>query len=265
MESERAWSYAQELNIQSLQPTNEDKASSLRHQATGRFRRAINWSTQLLSFCQTLYASSRLSARDLLECTIYTFIVNGRFLRYRDDYEDALVQLCVARSLLDELAGTAATSRDQALATLFGDEIGPEIRHCAHEMGHEKAYDVDGIVASLASKHKNQLVDGCAGILKQLKEDEQSSSTVRRQLEPLIWEEKPVPVRNPELVDVLLKVQEAEKKLGGQSSDIKPGSKKAVAAFDAILLALSDAEEVGRRLTEVQQVDSLDLLTWINR
>ncbi|KII94055.1 hypothetical protein PLICRDRAFT_695108 [Plicaturopsis crispa FD-325 SS-3] len=272
LEAERAWAYSQDLVTQSLDPANEDRASTLRHSATGRFRRAVNWSTQLLSHSQSLFAASRLSAENLLQVTIYTLILNGRFLRYRDDFEDALIQLSVARGLLDELAGRAATSRDQALATLFADEIGPEIRYCAHELGRSKAYDVDGIVSELAPKHRNDIVEGCDSLVQRLKEEEAHAGKAekKKKLAPLEWEGEPVPVRNPELVDVLLRVQDAETKLGGGqgkesattgwTGDKKgkqrhgAGSKKGVAAYDAILLALSDAEEVARKLVEAQQL-----------
>ena len=274
LEAERAWAYSQELITSAMQPANDDKASSLRHSATGRFRRAVNWSTQLLSLCQTLHASSHLSADSLLQVTVYTLILNGRFLRYRDEFEDALLQLCVARNLLDELADRASTSRGQALATLFADDIGPEIRYCAHELGWSKAYDVDGIVKELSSKHRNGIVEGCDALVAQLKHEGEASDKeeIRKQLDTLIWEGQPVPVRNPELVDVLLMVQEAETRLegtNGQEQDAKGGvaaidkgkkkekgsrSKKGVAAYDAILLALSDAEEVARKLVEAQQV-----------
>lgn len=266
LEAERAWAYSQELVAQSTQPANDDHASSLRHHATGRFRRSVNWSTQLLSHCQSLYSSSRLSAENLLETTIYTLILNGRFLRYRDDFEDALIQLSVARSLLDELAAAGTTSRDQALATLFADEIGPEIRYCAHELGRAKAYDIDGIVAEFASKHRNDLVEGCDDILQKFKKEEEVSGKgeARKKLQTLLWEGEPVPVRNPELVDVLLKVQESERKLDGQESAPKKGSgsKKGVAAYDSVLSALSDAEEVARKLVETQQVSTLQLAAY---
>ncbi|THU88457.1 hypothetical protein K435DRAFT_782041 [Dendrothele bispora CBS 962.96] len=257
-EAERAWAYSQELSTLSLQPSNFEKASSLRHHATGRFRRSVHWATQLLSHCQSLYSSSRLSAENLLEATIYTLILNGRFLRYRDDFEDALTQLSVARNLLDELAQLAPTSRDQALATLFSDDIGPEIRYCAHELGHQKAYDIDGIVAEIAVKHRNEFVENCNAILAKYKEEAAGGrEEMARTLEPLMWEGEPVPVRNPELVDVLLKVQQAEKKLNA-SSEAKSGkgSKKGVAAYDAILAALSDAEDVARKLSEAQPAGS---------
>ncbi|KAH7926186.1 hypothetical protein BV22DRAFT_373123 [Leucogyrophana mollusca] len=271
-EAERAWAYSQDLAAQALQPTNEDQAGTLRHSATGRFRRAVNWSTQLLSHSQSLCAASRLSAEGLIQVTIYTLIVNGRFLRYRDDFEDALIQLSVARHLLDELASRAVTSRDQALATLFADDIGPEIRYCAHELGRAKAYDVDAIVAELSSKYRNDIVEGCEALLEKFRKEGEASGKgeSRKKLATLMWEDQPVPVRNPELVDVLLRVQDAETKIlasrqkkNAEAEDDKEakkskqgkahGSKKGVAAYDAILLALSDAEDVARKLMEAQQ------------
>lgn len=269
-ESERAWAYSQDLVTQSLQPANEDQAGSLRHSATGRFRRAVHWSTQLLSHCQSLYASSYLSAEGLMQITIYTLILNGRFLRYRDNFEDAAIQLSVARHLLDELADRAATSRDQALATVFADEIGPEIRYCAHELGRERAYDVDAIAAELSGKHRGEIVEGCDALILKFRQEGEvaGKGEGRKKLTTLMWEGQPVPVRNPELVDVLLRVQEAEAKItqsrepvraegvsdmGRKGKSGSHGSKKGVAAYDAILLALSDAEEVARKLVEAQQ------------
>ncbi|KAI0040503.1 hypothetical protein FA95DRAFT_1566349 [Auriscalpium vulgare] len=272
LEAERAWSYSQELLALASQPANDEKASALRHNATGRFRRAVHWATQLLSQCQTLYSAGRLPAQGLLEITAYTLILNGRFLRYRDEFDDALIQLGVAKSLLDELANQAETSRDQALATYFADEVGPEIRYCAHELGNTKAYDVDNIVAEVAGQHRAQLVDGYEQLVQKLRGEGASAGKdqAKKKLGALLWEGEPVPVRNPELVDVLLKVQEGEAKLKHESAEAsqpktgeqkKKGkavkgskSKRGVAAYDNILLALSDAEEVARKLVEAQQL-----------
>ncbi|KAJ8520346.1 hypothetical protein ONZ45_g2820 [Pleurotus djamor] len=264
-EAERAWSYAQEL----LAIINNDPKAKpgLKQTAKGRFRRSLHWATQLLSHCQILYAKGRLPAEGFLEVHIYVLILNGRWLRQRYELEDSLPQLAVAKSLLDELAATAPTSRDQALAVLFSDEISPEIRYCAHELRREKAYDIERIVSEFAPKHKNELVEGCDKIIEQLKQEATAvKGATSSTLKPLIWEGTPVPIRNPELVDVLLKVQEAQARLEGPSqstgdSDDKgkrkesqaSSSKKGVAAYDAILHALSDAEDVARKLVESQQ------------
>ncbi|KIM51491.1 hypothetical protein SCLCIDRAFT_18400 [Scleroderma citrinum Foug A] len=236
LSAERARAYAQDLIAQSTLPANDaHDAGTARHSATGRFRRAVHWSTQLLSHCQGLYAAGRLPAEHVIQATVYTLVMNGRFLRYRDDFEDSLVQLSVARDLLDQLAERAVTNRDQALATLFADGIGPEIM-----LGREKAYDVDAIVVELARKHRSEIVDGCEAILQ------------KKKLETPMWEGQPILVRNPELVNVLLRVQEAEAKIAapreagenigtGDNRKHKKrlGSKKGVAAYGAILSALS--------------------------
>ncbi|KAH0590178.1 hypothetical protein H2248_000351 [Termitomyces sp. 'cryptogamus'] len=250
LESERAWAYSQDLTTQSMQPSNSVHASTLRHSATGRFRRAIHWAAQLLSHAQALHASHRLSSEHLLQVYVYTLILNGRLLRSKDDFEEALAQLGVARGVLDVLADKASTSRAQALYVLFGDEIGPEIRYCAHEMGRQRAYDVDVIVKEVTKLSREGLVPGCDELLKDLHQ-EGGAVEGRKRLAELNWEGQPVPVRNPELVDVLLKVQEAEARLDGEKKE--KSSKKGVAAYDAILSALSDAEEVARKLVEAQQ------------
>lgn len=288
-EAERAWVYSQELSAQAVQTEahpksaaakGHDTPSTLRRHATSRLRRAVNWSTQLLSHCQALYTIGRLSPEDVVQVTVYTLIVNGRFLRHRYDYEDALAQLSVARSLLDALAAKAATSRDQALATAFADEIGPEIRYCAHELRRTNPHDVDAIVAGLAPAQRGEIVEGCDELLASLGK-ETGAAEGRAKLEPLLWEDEPVPVRSPELVDVLLKVQEAERRLkesdlpeerpveleaeAGKRKKGKVGkgtrSKRGVAAYDAILLALSDAEEVARKLVEVHQLSGSSSLS----
>ena len=81
-------------------------------------------------------------------------------------------------------------------------------------------------------------------------------------------------MRNPELVDVFLRIQEAEQKLkdseiaklsppfgDGEKKKEKVSkgtkSKRGVAAYDAVLLALSEAEGVARKLAEAQQVGLL--------
>lgn len=211
----------------------------------------MNWASQLLSICQTLHTNSRLSTENLIQATVYTIILNSRFLRYRDDFEDALIQLSVARGLLDNIAATASTSRDQALAVLFSDEIGPEIRYCAHELGHEKAYDINSIVSELSPKYRNQIVENCDALVSSLQQDQVANSKNSATLRERMWDGQAVPVRYPELVDVFLKVQAAEVALD------KSGAKKTktgVTAYDAVLSTLSDAEGVARRLQESQQV-----------
>ncbi|KAF9076756.1 hypothetical protein BDP27DRAFT_1312534 [Rhodocollybia butyracea] len=274
LESERAWAYAQELTALSLQPANSTNSTAIRHHATGRFRRSIHWATQLLSLSQSLYTSTprKLGSEYFLEVTAYVLLLNGRFLMSREDHESALAQLCVTRYILDLLAENAGTSKDYALAVLWADQVGPMIRWCAHSLGQSKSYDVDRIVKETAKENINELVEGSDEILTSFhKEKEQISQSggTGRKLDQtrLMWEGEPVPVRNPELVDVLLRVQAAETKLSGEGPKGKDnGGKKAVAAYDAILAALSDAEDIARKLSEseAQKASSSTIPTNLN-
>jgi signal recognition particle subunit SRP68 len=214
----------------------------------------VNHATSLLSHVQALHGAGRISATGLAEATAYTLLINGRFLRHRADYEDGLHQLCVARGLLDVLGSSARSTRDQALYSLFGDEAGPEIRYCAHELGSNKAYDVEGLVTHFGTKHREGLVEGYDALIAKVQAEGQKGE----ELQPLMWDDEPVPVRNPELVDALLKVQRAQRKLKAGTDEKGKASvtsgKKGVAAYDAILLALSDAEEIAKKLAEAQKV-----------
>ncbi|KDQ17713.1 hypothetical protein BOTBODRAFT_185806 [Botryobasidium botryosum FD-172 SS1] len=253
-EAERAWAYSQELAAQ-----GEDD-STLRHRATGRFRRALHHAAELQSHAQALFDSKRLSGVSLLEIVAYALILNARFLLRKDEFDPALARFCVARSILDDLASSASTSRDQALYTFYADEISAEIRYSAHSLGRSKAYDVDGIVADVSPKHRKILVPNYENILIGTKEGNSSDQGEKKKLKEIIWEGEPVPIRNPELVDVFLRVQEAEENLVKANKQGEKGKSKGkrergkISSFDGVLLALSEAEEVARKLVEAQQL-----------
>ncbi|KAH7104344.1 hypothetical protein BKA62DRAFT_694378 [Auriculariales sp. MPI-PUGE-AT-0066] len=255
-EAERAWAYGQELMKQSV----DSDDNTLRRKAIARFRRAISWTEQLTALTTELFGQSRVTALTQTEALAYSLVLHGKVLRQRDDFEPALANFAVAKTLLDSLAANATTSRDQALASAIIDEISPEIRYCAHELGRSKAYDIDGVVAEQAPKHRETLVPAYSTLVDALGAQAKAAGTAtaaRKTLKPVTWEGTPVPIRNPELVDVFIRIQEAEAKLDDDIAKEKgksANSRGKVAKFDAVLLALSDAEDVSRKLLEAQQL-----------
>lgn len=210
--------------------------------------------------------------------------MKGRFFLRRDDFAEALELLSVARYVLssDLLAKDTGTSRDLALYTLFGDEIAPQIRFAAHSLGHKTSYDIDAVVKAVATpkaieKHIADFTALQAKLKEERARDVGAAGAGRGNLRDLIWEGQPVPVRNPELVDVFLRVQAAEdamtdgkRKSGGAGAKTASSSSAAtkentdaakqkttrvgVAAYDGVLLALSDAEAVVQKLVESKEV-----------
>ncbi|CAE6431286.1 unnamed protein product [Rhizoctonia solani] len=257
-ESERAYSFAQELYEQF---TKSDDTKT-RNIAMGRFRRAVKWSGQLVSESQVLHdiQPPRISSTGLAEAVAYHLAIRGRLLRLQDEFQPGLEALVAARAVLDALSKAASSSRDHAIYVQFSDEIAPEIRHCAHELGLARAYDIDGIVATLGSKVASALTKDYEKLLQGIKSEgaEKKGGDKAKQLQEIIWEGQPVPVRSPELVDVLLRVQQASEGLPttGQAT-IKPTQTRGlITKFDGVLLALSEAEDVAKKLADVQKTTS---------
>ncbi|EUC65497.1 signal recognition particle subunit SRP68, putative [Rhizoctonia solani AG-3 Rhs1AP] len=256
-ESERAYSFAQELYEQF---TKSDDAKT-RNIAMGRFRRAVKWSGQLVSEAQTLHdiQPPRISSTGLAEAVVYHLAIRGRLLRLQDEFQPGLEALVAARAVLDALSKAASSSRDHAIYVQFSDEIAPEIRHCAHELGLARAYDIDGIVSTLGSKVASALTKDYEKLLQGIKSEgaEKQGGDKAKQLQEIIWEGQPVPVRSPELVDVLLRVQQASEGLPTTGQAIKPTQTRGlITKFDGVLLALSEAEDVAKKLADVQKTTS---------
>jgi len=281
-EAERAWSHSHEL---AAHPGYADDRT-LRHRATGRFRRAVSHSAALLCQARSLFFSDsrRISGGPLLEITAYHLTLQGRFYLRRDDFRLALDHLALARGIFAELAKDTTASRDHALYTLFSDEIAPQIRFAAHSLGHQTAYNIDVVVKEVnTSKLRDALVPGHHEIVRQLREERaeeaaSSGGSGQAMLREPLWEGKPVPIRNPELVDAFIKVQNAEDtmaegkraynqpKTTGLKAALPAGSKKKrtlavsktmrgrVSAFDGVLLALADAQQVAQKLSESKEV-----------
>ncbi|KAF8330394.1 uncharacterized protein EI90DRAFT_3145774 [Cantharellus anzutake] len=268
-EAERSWTYSQQLSSQ------RDPAKAIRQRATGRLRRAVHSAAELRNAALILYQSQRINSASLLEIFVYHFILEGRFHLRKDDFQEGVEFLSVARFMLDKLTTSAATSHDQALYTLFSDEIAPQIRYGAHSLGRSKAYDIDSIVNEVAPRVRDQLLPASNELFAHLSQ-EKTTLGEGSLLREILWEGVPVPMRSPELVDAFLKVQKAEDILregqktiqkdslssyipasgtkGASKNPSSKSSKSKIAAYDDLLLALSDAEEVSRRLVEAREL-----------
>ncbi|CAE7075579.1 unnamed protein product [Rhizoctonia solani] len=256
-ESERAYSFAQELYEQ-FTKSDDTKTRTI---AMGRFRRAVKWSGQLVSESQALrdIQPPRISSIGVAEAVAYHLAIRGRLLRLQDEFQPGLEALVAARTVLDALSKAASSSRDQAIYVQFSDEIAPEIRHCAHELGLARAYDIDGIVATLGNKVASALIKDYEKLLQGIQSEgtEKQGGEKAKQLQEIIWEGQPIPVRSPELVDVLLRVQQASEGLPTTSGQAKPTQTRGlITKFDGVLLALSEAEEVAKKLADAQKTTS---------
>ena len=309
-EAERAWAHSEEVS----RTKDADEDPKLRRRITSRFRRALTHSSLLVTQALSLFPS-RISALSLVEILVYHHSIFGRFLLRRDEFEPSIEHLTLAKSLLVLLQKQASnTSRDQALYSLYADEVAPQIRFAAHSLGRKQAYDIDGVVnqyltpdvrsstlfkrmetdatpdeeepqagptRAITNESAGLTYDALiAALASETKKAGGAGAVGRSLLKDVVWEGKPVPIRNPELVDAFLKIQIAEDGLSA-GTKVQAGKTKSapidgvsetlesiakakrgkIAAYDSVLLAWSDAEFVARQLSESQNV-SITLLSY---
>lgn len=285
-ETERAWAHAQELSADNGR------------RSTSRYRRSHWYLAQLLSLVRSPALAVSLTPQASVEYLVYGLIHTARFnLRrvpqstagyYGLEHESVLegsgnftsyplIHLSVAYALLDELEKAAQTSKEAAFTRAFKDDIGPEIRWCVHEFHDspsselvrlvskwkKREWDIEGIVGDISSAFAKEVFPLYEEMVKKLR-NQTTISDRKDVLEELVWEGNPVPVRNPELVDALLRVQESLHKLknevSGDKINLKTKEEKGNAArgrlakYDGVLLSLSDAVDEARKLMEAQQV-----------
>lgn len=234
-----------------------------RKKAMARIRRALLWASRLQNQSKSLLDVGRLKPSYYAEVATYELLIKGRFQRIRDEYDTGVASLAVARNMLDEFATNASTSHDQAIATVFIDDVAPEIRHCAHSLGHKRAYDVDSIVKEVAPHHRLSLIPQYNQLVDAIRSEKgaTASGKAARILQDLLWEGEVVPIRNPELVDAFLKVEAASTKLAENvpaDGSTQTKSRKRVTAFDGVLQTLSDAEDIAKKLSEARKLSGAD-------
>jgi len=242
-EAERLYAYAQELYH-----------AEQHHKAIAKHRRSLAWANRLLSLCLQL-APEQFSASRLCEVLAYAHILTAKLSFKRDQFDLAVKHHSVAYHLLTLLQSVQRSSRDHALANVFMDEISPEIRFSAHELGISRSHDVPKLVESNGKKHSASSISNYQELAHnlQFERDQGISGDPSEELRPRVWEREVVPVRNPELVDVLFRVQQAEDKMEPLDQE-KPYRRARVKAYEPVLQAWTDAEDVARKLTESDQL-----------
>ncbi|KAH7338081.1 hypothetical protein B0J17DRAFT_660687 [Rhizoctonia solani] len=210
----------------------------------GRFRRVVKWSDQLLYKSQALHEVQppRISSTGLAEAAAYHLAIRGHWLCLQDEFRPGLEALVAARTVFDALSKAAGSSCDHAIYVQFSDEVVPEIRHYAHELGLTRAYDIDGIVATLGNQVASALIKDYENLIKGIQTEgaEKQGGDKAKKLQEIIGEGPPIPVQSPELVDILLRVQQAGEGLPatGQTHRLTQ-NRGLITKFDAVLFVLN--------------------------
>ncbi|XP_069553263.1 signal recognition particle subunit SRP68 [Brachyistius frenatus] len=128
MEAERAWSYAMQLK----QEANTEPRK--RFHLMARLRKAAKHSEKLEKLCE----SSRVDAKTKLEAQAYTAYLTGMVEFELQEWKLAMEAFNKCKTIYEKLA-SAFTEELAVLYRQRVDEISPNIRYCAYNIGDQNA------------------------------------------------------------------------------------------------------------------------------
>uniref|UniRef100_A0A3B3BSY0 Signal recognition particle subunit SRP68 n=1 Tax=Oryzias melastigma TaxID=30732 RepID=A0A3B3BSY0_ORYME len=128
MEAERAWSYAMQLK----QEANTEPRK--RFHLLARLRKAAKHSERLEKLCE----SHRVDAKTKLEAQAYTAYLSGMVEFELQEWKRAMEAFNKCKTIYEKLA-SAFTEEMAALYRQRVDEISPNIRYCAYNIGDQNA------------------------------------------------------------------------------------------------------------------------------
>ena len=253
--SERALAHSHRLKTLSAKP--DVPKTAIRKEQISWLRGALKHSTALHSIALSLTQGSnaRLNQRTLAEFTIYLLSIRAELQFQRSNWAESLTDLATRRTLLITIADSAKSSYDNALANEFIDTYDPLIRFCAYKLGRSESHDIEGVARDVDDEMMEESVPGFSGLVEGLRGEigAEDVEKGRKELQDVSFAGDKIDLRNAEFVQVMLKVQEATRRLQRKADG---GKGRGMKGWDSVLSVLGEAEGVSKRLLDDQEASS---------
>ncbi|KAM8947064.1 signal recognition particle subunit SRP68 [Pelodytes ibericus] len=128
MDAERAWSYAMQLK------TEANTEPRKRFHLLSRLRKAVKHAEDLERLCD----SDRVDAKTKLEAQAYMAYLGGMLQFEQQSWEEAMKSFNKCKTIYEKLA-SAFTEEQAVLYNQRVEEISPNIRYCAYNIGDKTA------------------------------------------------------------------------------------------------------------------------------
>ncbi|PLW08931.1 hypothetical protein PCANC_22874 [Puccinia coronata f. sp. avenae] len=206
-------SSAQQTGQKSAQTNSRGRtgASRVRHHSNNRLTKAIHHSDRLLAQCRS---STALSIRTLAQVHVHRLYMRGLLDFELARWDASMDHFALSSVILKALANSThqADHKKRAIFDELMDELAPMIRYCAYKNG-ANALDMDTFCEERVAQNTNigeKLVDKDWPEIYNLIE---SSKQISPPTIELKWISKTIPIRNPELVDLITSLQKADQAL----------------------------------------------------
>ena len=213
IQAERAWGYAMQLKQESN--TEPRKKFHL----ISRLRKAVSHALHLEYICQ----SPLCDARTKLEAQAYAAWTQGSLFFELQDWKQASEKLLLSQTIYEKLA-SALNEEEQVLYKQRVEELNPNLRYCAYNIGDSSAQQD---LLNMRSQGGKSELDA---LIAQTREKQAAS------LLELTWRGRTVPVRLEKIRVFLLAYQGLESSLS-KSND----SEAQLSVYETILLDCKEA------------------------
>lgn len=213
IQAERAWGYAMQLKQESN--TEPRKKFHL----ISRLRKAVSHALHLEYICQ----SPLCDARTKLEAQAYAAWMQGSLFFELQDWKQASEKLLLSQTIYEKLA-SALNEEEQVLYKQRVEELNPNLRYCAYNIGDSSAQQD---LLNMRSQGGKSELDA---LIAQTREKQAAS------LLELTWRGRTVPVRLEKIRVFLLAYQGLESSLS-KSND----SEAQLSVYETILLDCKEA------------------------
>ncbi|GAB6027252.1 signal recognition particle subunit srp68 [Chamberlinius hualienensis] len=219
--AERCWSYAMQLK----QEANTEPRK--RFHSINRLKKAVRVATDLQKLCE----SPLCDARTKLEAKAYCAWITGTLHFELKDWSVAMDHFRKAQTIYEKMVG-AVTGDVKSVYQQRVDEINPNVRYCAYNIGDKSA--MQDLMKMRRAVGQDLLAENLDSLITQTREKQAST------LSEISWRGKVIPVKHEKVRLFLLNVQESEKEV--QLSTESPTTR--ISVYERLLMECKDAIQV---------------------
>ncbi|XP_005095134.1 signal recognition particle subunit SRP68 [Aplysia californica] len=228
--AERCWAYAMQLKSEANTEPRK------RFHMVSKLKKAVVYSEELASLCD----SEKCDARTKLECQAYNAWIKGSLQFETENWESAMELYTKAKTIYEKLAN-AFSEELQALYQQRVDEISPNLRYCAYNIGDESA--LQDLQKMRIAAGEDQLTLKLDDLLSQTREKQAAT------LSEVTWRGRTVPVKVEAVRLFLLNMQDLNTELeAAESMDSR------VSIYESLLKQCIDAQQALRDVLQEDQV-----------
>ncbi|XP_076460105.1 signal recognition particle subunit SRP68-like [Babylonia areolata] len=220
--AERCWAYAMQLKSEANTEPRK------RFHMASRLKKAVQYADELAALCE----SPKCDARTKLECQAYNAWIHGSLQFEFSNWEKAMEYFTKAKTIYEKLAG-AFTEEQQAVYQQRVDEIAPNLRYCAYNIGDESA--LQDLQKMRIAAGGDQLSSKLDDLLSQTREKQATT------LSEVTWRGRTVQVKVETVRLFLLSMADADREL--QTADTADSK---ISIYETLLKQCIEAQQALR-------------------